>query len=54
MEAKRAPRDEGADRAADPAEPGEEVERYGVLELRRLRKQDGRALLVFSRPSEDR
>lgn len=35
----------------DPREPGEGGrERYGPLQLLRTRKDDGRALLLFSRP----
>jgi len=53
MDAK--PREEAdADARSAPPQSGVEIERYGVLELRRTRKGDGRALIVYSRPSEDR
>ncbi len=45
-------RRDGADGAPPaPATPGGEVpsERYGPLELRRMRKDDGRSLILFSR-----
>lgn len=38
----------------DPREPGEgERERFGPLQLLRTRKDDGRALLLFSRREDD-
>jgi hypothetical protein len=50
MEAKPGPPEQG------PApDPEASVERYGPLELRRLRKDDGRRLIVYRRvePAED-
>jgi hypothetical protein len=38
--------------AADGGQP-DEVERYGPLELRRLRKEDGRQLIAFTRVADD-
>ncbi len=61
MDGKRAapgepdPRETGADGEVAPeADPtAGQTERYGPLELRRLRKDDGRALIVFSRTTTD-
>ncbi|HEY0517042.1 MAG TPA: hypothetical protein VGD00_07975 [Solirubrobacteraceae bacterium] len=37
----------GADRDAQDAAPAAAAERYGPLELRRMRKEDGRMLIVY-------
>ncbi len=54
MDGKRAaPGDPDTTEAAADDEQGSGSERYGPLELRRLRKDDGRALIVFSAARTD-
>jgi hypothetical protein len=39
--------------APPPTEEEEQDERYGPLRLQRLRKEDGRALIVYARAEEE-
>lgn len=47
MDPKPAP---ASQKAAGGERDGDATRRYGPLELRRLRKDDGRQLIVYSRP----
>ncbi len=55
MEGKQATPGEGGGSTTEKPPPDAQIgplETYGVVQFKRLEKDDGRALIVFSRPAE--